>query len=301
MNEAFRSAEIQVIVCAIGGEDLIRVLPYIDLNVLKSSPKPIFGYSDTTSLHLLLFSAGIVSYYGGSLMCQFALEGGMQSHTKHSIETALFTSKRDVKISASTHFLGEYRDWSLATDESKCMRPVLESSPAWRWHNCESRDDGLRQTSIVKGRLLGGCLSTLFTHFAARYYWPEPHELVGAIFFIEIFSETMPHAYTVYSFLQALGHIGVLEQIAALLVGRPKTRTFGVPALGGEENYRQTQREAVLRAVHEFAKDRVPVVFDLDIGHTDPQTIVPMGSFATIDLSQRTIAFDYSKTASCDI
>ena len=37
------------------------------------------------------------------------------------------------------------------------------------------------------------------------------------------------------------------------------------------------------------------VIFNLDFGHTDPQILVPSGSFATIDVENREIYFDYSR------
>lgn len=47
-----------------------------------------------------------------------------------------------------------------------------------------------------------------------------------------------------------------------------------------------------MRAVAEYAPDAV-VVFDLDVGHTDPQQILPYGGLVRVDAPQRRIAVHY--------
>ena len=48
------------------------------------------GYSDSTNLHLYLWNLGIISYYGGAVMTQFAMGGGMHDYTIDSLRKALF-------------------------------------------------------------------------------------------------------------------------------------------------------------------------------------------------------------------
>ena len=45
----------------IGGDDTIRLLPYIDYNVIKENPKIFMGFSDTTANHLMMYKAGKVT------------------------------------------------------------------------------------------------------------------------------------------------------------------------------------------------------------------------------------------------
>ena len=42
---AMQDKEINGIICMMGGDDSYRVLPYIDLNVIKNNPKVFMGYS----------------------------------------------------------------------------------------------------------------------------------------------------------------------------------------------------------------------------------------------------------------
>ena len=65
---AFKDKSIKGVINAIGGDDTIRLLPYIDFDVIKNNPKIFMGFSDTTVNHFMMYKAGLVSYYGGSFM-----------------------------------------------------------------------------------------------------------------------------------------------------------------------------------------------------------------------------------------
>ncbi|MDF2611541.1 MAG: putative peptidase [Lachnospiraceae bacterium] len=71
LMDAFMDKSISAVFCAIGGDDTIRTLPYIDLKTIKDNPKIFMGYSDSTINHFMMFKAGIVSFYGPSVMCEF--------------------------------------------------------------------------------------------------------------------------------------------------------------------------------------------------------------------------------------
>jgi muramoyltetrapeptide carboxypeptidase LdcA involved in peptidoglycan recycling len=88
VNRAFADPSIKTIIATIGGIDQIRILPYLDKEIIKSNPKIFMGYSDCTNLHLYLWNLGIISFYGGAVMTQFAMGGGMQEYTINSIEKA---------------------------------------------------------------------------------------------------------------------------------------------------------------------------------------------------------------------
>ena len=50
LNEMFKDKDIDAIICYRGGYGSIRMVPYLDLKVIKSNPKPFIGYSDITLL-----------------------------------------------------------------------------------------------------------------------------------------------------------------------------------------------------------------------------------------------------------
>jgi muramoyltetrapeptide carboxypeptidase LdcA involved in peptidoglycan recycling len=141
----------------------------------------------------------------------------------------------------------------------------------------------------VTGRLWGGNIEVLTWLLAAdKVAAPPP----GAIFFTET-SEDMPPATEVYYMLRNLGERGWLSDVPAILMGRPKcwerTNQLSPEA---KQTYADDQRAAVLRAAGEYAPDAV-VVLDLDIGHTDPQQVLPYGGEARVDAKARRIAVRY--------
>ena len=71
LMDAFLDDSISAVFCAIGGDDTIRTLPFIDLTVLREHPKIFMGYSDSTINHLMMYKAGLTSFYGPSVMCEF--------------------------------------------------------------------------------------------------------------------------------------------------------------------------------------------------------------------------------------
>src|SRR5690348_4460740 len=50
LQAAFADPDIKAVICSIGGESQITVLPHLDADVFRSNPKPFFGYSDATNL-----------------------------------------------------------------------------------------------------------------------------------------------------------------------------------------------------------------------------------------------------------
>ena len=64
LMEAFSDKSIKGIFACIGGSESIRLLPYIDFDLIKNNPKIFMGYSDSTIIHYMCLKAGISSIYG---------------------------------------------------------------------------------------------------------------------------------------------------------------------------------------------------------------------------------------------
>src|SRR5262245_48065543 len=64
LMNAFIDPSIKGIISTIGGNDSIRILPYLDLDVIRSNPKIFLGYSDTTITHMACYKADLVSFFG---------------------------------------------------------------------------------------------------------------------------------------------------------------------------------------------------------------------------------------------
>jgi len=77
LMQAFADPSIKGIFATIAGDDSIRLLSFLDLNIIRNNPKVFLGYSDTTISHLVCYKAGLVSFYGPSIMAEFAENCGM--------------------------------------------------------------------------------------------------------------------------------------------------------------------------------------------------------------------------------
>lgn len=85
LMRAFADPSIKAIISTIGGDDSIRILPYLDLDTICSNPKVFLGYSDTTISHLACLRAGLVSFYGPSIILTFAhLLGTMAESNRYA-------------------------------------------------------------------------------------------------------------------------------------------------------------------------------------------------------------------------
>lgn len=278
INAAFADKSIKAIIATIGGNDQIRILPYLDAKTIASNPKSFLGYSDNTNLHLLLWNLGITSYYGGNLMTQFAMQGNMHDFTVHYLKKALF----DTSI-GEIHASPEWTDYDLNWEDPQNLtktRPLYKSD-GWHWHNHENK--------MVEGRLWGGCLEVLDLHLSVKRYLPQLDQLAGCILYLET-SEEMPTEGFVYRFLAALGELGILHKLKALLFGRPKAQFCGKMPPEGRDLFLANQQQAVKKALKDY-DCHLPVIFNLNFGHTDPQVIVPNGSIACIDSAKKMIHF----------
>eukprot|EP00039_Didymoeca_costata_P000631 m.46587 g.46587 ORF g.46587 m.46587 type:complete len:364 (+) comp10387_c0_seq4:243-1334(+) len=293
IHDAFIDADVKGIVCCVGGDDLLRVLPLLDSSIIQSNPTALFGFSDVTTLHMLLWKLRIVSYYGGNLIQQFAVSGsGMQYFTRDSFLHAA-TTRETVKVTASKWFQDGYLEFADQANLTK--EAPRENSNGWIWHDWDSPESCRKQAS---GRLWGGCLETLAQNLVANCSVPTQEELScdgGAILFFET-SECMPHPSLVYIILSGMGSRGLLSAFSAVLVGRAKTLDRGRKPQEGRQQYKDEQRDAVIRALRDFHKDGpLPiVVFDMDFGHTDPQLLVPSGGVAVVDAEEKEIHFRYN-------
>lgn len=281
VHSAFSDPHIAGIIASIGGDDQLKVLGHLDPEVLRANPKAFFGYSDNTNLHHFLWNLGIVSYHGGAVMVQLGRPGRMHPVTESSWRQALFSRGEHELVDPGASTDEEQCDWAdLSTFESE---PKLTPAAPWSWHG---------SASSVTGRLWGGCLEILDMQLRTDRYLAAPEEYDGAVLFFET-SEELPSADYVYRVLMCMGERGLLQRFSAVIAGRPKAWSYDVHNSDTEKlRYCDEQHRAVLRALEEYNPD-APVVLDVDLGHTDPQLVVPHGGQARLIPSEQAVFVTY--------
>jgi muramoyltetrapeptide carboxypeptidase LdcA involved in peptidoglycan recycling len=279
LHAAFADPSITAVLASIGGEDQITVLRHLDNELLRANPKPFFGYSDNTNLLHHLYGLGLVGYHGGSVMVHLGRAGRLHPDHQRSLRAALFTSDW-YELTAAAQWGDEPISWSdpAAFDQE----PPMVDSAGWSWLNADA---------VVEAPSWGGNLEIMSWWLQAGFVAPN-EAYQGNVVFFET-SEEMPSAQEVYRILRNMGERGLLQQFAAVLVGRPKAWTReGQQTAEVRAAYARDQRAAVEQALAQYHPS-VMVVFDLDIGHTDPQLIVPYGGTIRVDGQARRILVRY--------
>ncbi|MFI1519887.1 S66 peptidase family protein [Kitasatospora cineracea] len=279
LHAAFADPTVTAVMATLGGDDQITVIPHLDAELIRANPKPFFGYSDNTNLLDFLHRQGIVAYHGAAVMTQLGRPHAVHPLTAASLRAALFDSG-PYELTAATEastVLGRWEDEATFARE-----PASEPVTGWHWH---------RPDRVVEGTAWGGNLEILHWMAAADRLRPAAAH-AGGVLFLET-SEELPSATEVFRMLRNLGERGLLRQFPALLVGRAMAWTFEHPHdTGARARYRADQRAAVLRALAAYAPDTM-AVFDVDLGHTEPQLVIPYGGLVRVDGPARRITVTY--------
>ena len=263
INTAFADPSIKGIIASIGGDDAIRLIPHIDLNVIAGNPKVFLGYSDPTVLHFGCLKAGLGSFYGPTIMAGFAENGGMHAYAETSLRKAVFETAPIGEIARNAEgWTVEHLPW--ADPDNQNRRRALRPSTGPRV---------LQGEGTVRGHLIGGCAEVL-EMLKGSDWWPPAEYWDGAILFYET-SEEGPAAGQVIRWLRNFAAQGILARLSGIVLGRPGGQ--------GDDAYRTEQEAAVVRALDEAGLQNLPVLAELDFGHTDPIATLPYGVMAEID------------------
>jgi muramoyltetrapeptide carboxypeptidase LdcA involved in peptidoglycan recycling len=161
---AFGDPGIKAVLTSIGGEDQIKLLKYLDPDVLQSNPKPFFGFSDNTHLHNFLWGLGIPSYYGGAILTQFAMQGRMDELTIKFLNHALFDSG-EYELEVAQDYTDEDLEWGDAANVTTTR--TYEPNDGLFWDS----------PADVTGVLWGGCVESLMVQCTSAKYLPSDTDL----------------------------------------------------------------------------------------------------------------------------
>jgi len=261
MMNAFKNKEIKAIFSNIGGDDTLRLLPLIDFDVIKNNPKIFMGYSDTTVNHFMCYKAGLTSFYGPSILAEFAENVEMHDYTIKSIEKTLFSSKPVGDIKASKQWTSEWLTWEKK-ENSKIKRKLNKENRGY---------EILQGRGKIRGKLIGGCIEVL-DWLRGTILWPELYEWENIILFLET-SEDQPSPDYIRWYLRSLNAVGIFKKINGIIIGKPR-----------DEKYYEEYKDQYLKVIRDEAKrDDLPIMYNLNFGHTSPIFILPYGVEAEIE------------------
>lgn len=278
LKHAMMDDQIAGIICAIGGEDTYRTLPFLMedqefVQKVKESPKLFTGFSDTTINHLMFYRLGMRTFYGPNFICDLGeMESEMLPYTKQAF-TSYFTG--EIQIESSEYWYEERTEFS----EKQLMIPRNRHQET---HGFEV----LQGVGVFQGALLGGCLESLYDMLTRNRYadekevcakygiFPNKDEWEKKILFIET-CEEKPSPDLFEKELMELKALGVLEAVEGIIVGKPQDESF-------YEEYKE-------KLVAVVADEKKPILYNVNFGHAIPRCVLPYGAVIQVDTVQKRI------------
>lgn len=276
---ALRDPEIDMILCAIGGDDTFRLLPYLfEGGALRdaAAQKVFLGFSDTTVNHFMLHKVGLRTFYGQSFLADVCELGPQMLPYSRACFEELIATGGIREIGPSDTWYSERE--SFGPDQVGQERTAHP-------------DRGfvlLQGPPVFSGKILGGCIDSMYDFFnGARYaempalcrkyrLFPAPEDWRGRILLLETSEEKMPPE----KYRRALEYLkaaGVFASVSGVLSGKPMDEVYA------------REYEALL--VEVIGDPSLPVVCNLPVGHAAPRCIVPFGVEATVDVNAQRISF----------
>ena len=278
--QAFGDPSVDMILCAIGGDDTYRLLPYLfDHGELAgaAAQKVFLGFSDTTINHFMLHKVGLRSFYGQAFLPDLCeLSDQMHPYTRAFFEELISTGGIR-SISPSDVW---YEERKRFAPDQVGIPPVSHPNPGFQL---------LQGEPVFSGQILGGCIDSIYDMFDGGRYrdmpelcrkyrlFPDVEDWKGRILLLET-SEEKPSPAVYRRALEYLKDAGVFDAVSGVLVGKPMDEAFA-----------REYHELLLRVI---GRTDLPIVCNVNVGHAMPRCIIPFGVRAVVDARKQRISFD---------
>ena len=251
LSSLFENPEVKAVFCAAGGDFLSEILPHVRWKSLKRNPLWLAGSSDPTSL-LFTYTAkyDVATMYGfnaGSFD-----EQPVPDHLKNALKMVKGKPviQRTSKMYASKPgFAEDYEGFDTPTE----------------WKSNRARID-------ASGRCIGGCIDVLKDLIGTCYDrtadFIRRYEEDGFIWYFDNFALSSAVLYRTLLQLRYAGWRSP-EHTRAVLIGRTCFET---------EESEMTYSDAIRMAFPD-----IPVISEMDIGHTAPHFTMVNGALADLD------------------
>lgn len=277
---AFKDEEVDMILCAIGGDDTYRLLPYLFENdELKNAVrnKIFLGFSDTTFNHLMLHKVGLNTFYGQAFLPDICEIGKDMLVYSRSYFEELITTGTISKIKPSKYWYTNREDYSIKAIGKELISHKNEGYKL------------LQGSSVFEGKILGGCIDSIYDIFSNERYSDQPEickkynlfpsleKWKDKILLLET-SEEKPSPEKYEKALLYLKEVGLFKVISGILMGKPY-----------DEVNQNEYEEIIVKVVD---NKELPIVSNINIGHSQPRCIIPFGIKAKVDINSQEIIFE---------
>ncbi|MCF0105536.1 MAG: LD-carboxypeptidase [Holdemanella sp.] len=246
----FKDKDVDMVICAAGGDFLNEMLPYVDFEILKNNPKWLMGHSDPTGL-----------LFPYTIECDVASIYGMNAGGFDYDELYDFL-KINLKMIKGENIIQNSYDMCMKTPTFLADTITFDTPVVWESDNVE--------TLNVSGRCIGGCLDCLKdligTPICNVQAFVEKYKDDGQIWYFDVFSMS---AEVVYRTLCQMKFAGWFKYTKAILLGR---------VLLESTETGMTYEEGLQRAFPD-----IPAIYNCDIGHTLPNMTMINGAILHLD------------------
>ena len=251
LHAAFLDPNVKGVLTAIGGFNSNQLLGRIDWDIIRANPKIFAGFSDITVLnHAILAKTGLVTFATPNFYCF-----GLPPESNYSLEyfrRCLFAGQPETyKVRASKEFYDYAWDYDERSPRSKIVNGGMK----------------IIQPGQASGTLLGGNLCSLNLLNGTEYF---PCVEGDIILCLEDDSyDSIPETFE--RNLQSLIQQPYFRQVKAILFGR-----FQRESIAANDS---------LAAIISSKKigSNIPIVSNLDFGHTDPKFSYKIGGWASVE------------------
>jgi muramoyltetrapeptide carboxypeptidase len=245
LHAAFADPAVAGVFTVIGGYNANQLLPHIDWELIRANPKVFCGYSDITALQCATLARADLVTYSGPHWSTFGMERHLEPTLQAFTECVFRDSPLDLKPAAA------WSDDAWYLDQGD--RNLLPNQGWWVLAEGEAG-----------GHIVGGSLCTL-NLLQGTPFMPS---LDGAVLFVEDDFESKPHDFDrdLTSLLQQRDARGA----TGLVIGRFQKASGMTPEA----------LDLIVRSKPELAG--LPVIANVDFGHTDPLITFPIGGTVEI-------------------
>lgn len=250
LHEAFLDKKVKAILTVIGGFNSNQLLRYIDWPIIKNNPKILCGFSDITALSNAIYAkTGLISY-SGPHYSSFGEKLNFDYNLDYFKKCLMNDDAFDILPS---------ENWSDdAWYKEQNNRQIIKNE-GWRVIN----------NGRAKGTILGGNLCT-FNLLQGTEYFPKFKEDI--ILFLE--DDDMAGDQFDVSFdrdLQSVIHQPGFKKVKGLVIGRCEIRS------------KMTVEKLKEIISSKLELRDIPVIVNVDFGHTTPRITFPIGGVAEIE------------------
>ncbi len=252
LNEAFLDKNIKAIIVSIGGFNSNQLLDNIDWSLIAKNPKIFCGFSDITVLNNAIFEkTGLITYYSPNFFC-FGLDP-LFKYTNNFFEQCLFEDKI-INIESSQKF-SDY-PWNFNLKHKR----KIENNKKWMILN-EGKAEGI----IIGGN---NCSFNLLNN---TQYFPKIKDDIILMLEDDDY-DSLPMTFE--RNLQSIIQQPYFNQIKGILIGRFQKQT----------KFKKEILQSIINSKKEL--QNIPIIANLDFGHTDPKFTFPIGGRAIL-ISQK--------------